>query len=439
MPCAPAWLLVLLLFGVFVGAVAFVLRDWADSGAGMPPYSIYSHGELRGANAAAYVLQRVGWTPVAVTQPIQFSQARGLLILVQPEEKETAHAVVSEADAKAMLGWVSAGNTLLMLAKTPNEIYRILDVVPNTDNTGSQKFIRVQREPSGYLAGVQALSVGGASTLSASDPAKEPTVPLWSVEGATGALMLQYGKGRVILVADPSLATYDGLWEKNNGQDSLRDDNWMFLVNVAAMHAQEGKVYFDEYHHGFQSGGGFWGYLRYHGEHLLLVPLFLAAGAGVWMWAVRLGPATPTPQTTEADAVDYASALASLYRQAGARRRLARTLARGFLGALTRQLRLRRNALPAEILSAWWLHAPGPSGKQLEVLLRGVAELRKGDVTEEQLLRWSQEFDQFLKEMELAEHGRMGLKAKKRGQGSGVRGQVQQEPPGQPPSLTPGP
>src|SRR5207302_1296976 len=129
-------------------------------------------------------------------------------------------------------------------------------------------------------------------------------------------------------------------------------------------------------------------------------PLFLALGAWVWTWAVRLGPPAATPTTTEADAVDYASALARLYQQAGARRRLARTLARGFLGALTGQLRLRRNALPAEVLSAWRQHDPGPSGDRLQGLLRGVAELRKGDVTEAQLLDWSQGFDQFIREMQ---------------------------------------
>ncbi len=207
-------------------------------------------------------------------------------------------------------------------------------------------------------------------------------MPLWSVGGRPGAMVVRHGEGRVILVADPSLATYNGLWDATTSPPTLRDDNVLFLVNVAAMNAEDGKVYFDEYHHGFQSGGGFWGYLRYHGEHLLLLPLFLAAGAGLWLWAVRLGPATPTPRTSETDAVDYASALARLYRQAGARRRLARTLARGFLGALTRQLRLRRNALPAEVLAAWRLHDPGPSGERLQGLLRGVAELRKGDVTE---------------------------------------------------------
>ena len=75
---------------------------------------------------------------------------------------------------------------------------------------------------------------------------------------------------------------------------------------------------------------------------------------------------------------------------------------------------MRRNALPAEVLAAWRLHDPGASGERLQGLLRGVAALRKGDVTEKELLHWSQAFDQFRREMQDAERGRMGLKAKAR-------------------------
>jgi hypothetical protein len=106
------------------------------------------------------------------------------------------------------------------------------------------------------------------------------------------------------------------------------------------------------------------------------------------------------PKTASADAVDYASALARLYQKTGTRRLLARTLVRSFLGALTRQLRLRRNALPAEILAAWRLHDPGPSMTRLQALLRGVGELRRGDVSERQLLAWAQGFDQFTRDMQ---------------------------------------
>ncbi len=318
------WLLVVLLFGVFAGAVAYVLRERADAGKGMPSYSIYSHGARRGAAEAAYVLQQAGWAPVAVTRPIQYTKARGLLILVQPQEDETPDAEdltggVSDEDATAMLAWVARGNTLLVLSKKANGIHHVLDETPTEDaTTEAQKFVEVKLDPEldpsfGYLRDIHALSVGSRSTL----PPRAGALPLWSVDGRPGAMVLRHGQGRVILVADPSLATYNGLWDATTSPPTLRDDNVLFLVNAAAMNAEDGKVYFDEYHHGFQSGGGFWGYLRYHGEHLLLLPLFLAVGAGLWLWAVRLGPATPTPRTSETDAVDYASALARLYRQAG--------------------------------------------------------------------------------------------------------------------------
>ncbi len=413
-----AWLLVLLLFGVFAGAVAFVLRARAEGGKGMPPYSVFSHAKYRGASEADHVLRDAGWKTVPVTRPIQYAQAAGLLILVQPEEDDAPDADdptggVSDDDAKAMLRWVGQGNTLLLMSKKANGLHRVLDLIPTTRQRGAD-YVRATLDPDlsssyGYGYDIHVLSVATPSTL----PDRSGALPLWRVGGGPGALVVRQGQGRVILVADPSLATYDGLWAAD-GRTERRDDNLMFLVNVAAMYGRGGTVYFDEYHHGFQTGGGFWGYLREHGQHLLLIPLFLAVGAGLWTWAVRLGPATPTPQTTEADAVDYASALARLYRQAGARRRLARTLARGFLGALTRQLRIRRNALPAEILSAWRQHDPGESGDRLQALLHGAAELRRGDVTEEQLMRWSQGFGEFLQEMEVAERGRMGLKAKAR-------------------------
>jgi hypothetical protein len=47
-------------------------------------------------------------------------------------------------------------------------------------------------------------------------------------------------------------------------------------------------------------------------------------------------------------------------------------------------------------------------------LLRGAAELRKGDLNDQRLLHWSQGFDQFLQETQAADQSRMGLKAKKR-------------------------
>src|SRR5439155_750646 len=73
-------------------------------------------------------------------------------------------------------------------------------------------------------------------------------VPLWWLGGQPAAVLVRHGRGRVLVVPDPSLLTHRGL---------LREDNVIFLYNVAALDAEDGRVYFDEYHHGIRSGGGY--------------------------------------------------------------------------------------------------------------------------------------------------------------------------------------
>jgi hypothetical protein len=388
------WILVLLLVGVFGAVATATLRERIAAGKGMPDYSVYSD-QGAGLGEAANVLRQLGWTPVAVTRPVQQIRHRGLLILTEPERRGLLadEGSLSEADAKALLRWVEQGNTLLFSARTNTVLHEILHLVVTEEASGDQDLFTVVDlgAAGGYTEGVERLSVGSRASFQAGAEG----LPLWWVRNRIGALLLRWGQGRVLVVADPGLLTRRGLVGPT-GQP--RDDNVLFLVNVASLDARDGKVYFDEYHHGLQSGGGFWSYLGYHGQKGALLPLFVLLAIVGWAWAVRLGPARPVAQKSRADAVDYASALARLYQRAGARRLLARTLVRGFLGNLTRHLHLRRIALPAVILAAWRRQTPGPSAERLQTLLRGVTELRKGDVGEHQLLSWTRAFDEFTRE-----------------------------------------
>ena len=78
---------------------------------------------------------------------------------------------------------------------------------------------------------------------------------------------------------------------------------------------------------------------------------------------------------------------------------LARGLIRSFLGRLVRKLHTRPSAVPAELLAAWRQRYPKDSSGQLERLLRAVGEMRTGDLSDAQLLAWTQEFDEFEQEM----------------------------------------
>jgi hypothetical protein len=386
---ALSWSLVLVLFGAFVAVVAYELRARAAAGKGLPAFSVYS-AERDGLAEAADVLRKLGFQPVAVTRPIQNTHDRGLLVLVQPEGQALLPGEepdLPEADVHALLRWVEDGNTLLFCCDQLTNLHRQLRLGATTDTTnGSEDLVAVDLGEAGpYTAGIDRLVVEGRHTVEG-----DVGLPLWWVGHDPGAVLVRRGKGRVLVVADPSLLTLRGL---------QREDNVLFLANVAARHAQGGRVYFDEFHHGLRTGGGFWGYLRSHNLQWTLLPILLVVAVAVWRAAVRLGPAVPTPRGAHADAVDYASAVARIYHRAGARRLLSRALARGFLAPLTRHLRLRRAALPAEILAAWQQRYPGESTQRLQGLLRGLAELRKGETSDRQMLAWARAFDQFEREV----------------------------------------
>jgi hypothetical protein len=402
-----SWSLLLILLGVFVAVTAGLLRQRSAAGRDLPPYSVYSEAG-DGLGEAAHLLRQLGYTPVALTRPVQPARHHGLLVMVEPgrEGLFSDDEGVRPEEAAGILRWVGQGNTLLLCGRKNTPLHQALGVVVTEQAKPDDTYTAVEWGNAGaYAEGIHRLSVGGRATLRG----PSGSLPLWYVGNEPGALLVRRGKGRVIVVADPDLLTRHGL-VRDDGEP--RDDNVLFLANVVARNARDGKVYFDEEHHGIRSGGGFWTYLGWHGERVALLPLLAVLLAAGWAWAVRLGPAVPRPQPTAADGVAYASALGRLYQRAGARRLLARTAVRGFLGSLTRHLRLRRQALPAVILAAWrQQHAaaavPGanpqaldPKTARLQTLLRGVGELRKGDVTERQLLLWTRAFDQFTHEIE---------------------------------------
>lgn len=398
------WLIVALLFGGFAAVAAHALAARAGAGKGMPPFSVYS-AERDGLARAGEFLRRCGYQPVAVTRPIQHTRHSGLLILVVPPAAGLpgrSRGEIDKADARGLLAWVEQGNTLLVFGDRPNAVYAELGITTVGEAAPAPAAANATPEPVGrYTQDLESLRVSRGPGLEAPG-----SLPLWRIRDRAGALAVRRGKGRVLAVADPYFLTPAEL-----RRDRL--DNGVFLNNVASLAADGGRVYFDEYHQGLRSAGGFWGYLHYHKQHGLFLDVLLVTLIGLWAVGVRLGPAVPTRTARRYDAVEYASALARVYRQAGVRRRPAQVLVRDFLSGLTHHLGLRRGALPVEILVAWRKRhhgAPGPTdgeadqrgvgfASHLGELLRGVAELRKGEASPRRLLAWAQAFDRFQAEV----------------------------------------
>jgi hypothetical protein len=369
-----------------IAVTFFVLRDRAQAGAGMPDYSVYSDGPEGLAQAAA-LLRNLGWQPVAVTRPIQQTHHRGLLILVEPVRVAGPLGpgpALSDSDVDGLLEWVHKGNTLLYCGSHNTRLHDRL-AVRLTEAAGTDTVFRAAPGAVGeYTAGIDRIGLESKATVTG-----RKAVPLWWLGSQPAAVAVPHGTGRVLIVPDPSLLTHRGL---------LREDNAVFLYNLAALDSDEGRVYFDEYHHGIRSGGGYWSYLHYHNQHWILLQLLVAAGLAVWAVGRRLGPAVPMPVTRRADGVDYASSVARIYEKAEVRPLVAGIYARSFLDSLTRHLRLRRNAEPAEILMTWRQRYDKRSARVLERLLGEAAALRETRVEAARLLRTAQRFDGFLDE-----------------------------------------
>jgi len=413
------WLLLGFLFSAF-GWVAFrALTQRAEAGKGMPTYSMYSR-DRDGLAELARLFGKLGYEAIGLTRPIQQTEARGLLILVEPELTALFPGQppdLSDADVRALLQWVGKGNALLVCGRHMNALYRKLQVtVVQDDKAFDEEFLQKAdlEEVGGYSDEVDHLVIQGNDSVQRSGDSSHAELPLWWVGDQPGAVIFRWGQGRILVVADPSLLTLPGL---------RRGDNVIFAVNVARAHSVDHRIYFDEYHHGLRSGGGFWGYLRYHDEQWTIGAVMLVAAVAGWAVAIRLGRPIPMATESRADAVDYASAVARIYERAGARHLLAQILARDFQGFLARNLRLRPSALPVEILAAWQSKvehqgsssssnlAPSRQGEKVlgdlaalretldpQELLRGISELRKGDVSKRRLLAWMQTFDRFRQE-----------------------------------------
>jgi hypothetical protein len=420
-----AWLLLSLLCVAFAAAVFVALRAQARAGKGMPEYSVYSD-DRNGLAKTAQVLRRLGFTPVAVQRPVNPDRQHGLLFVVEPEGEgglfSKGKPDMSRDDARFLLRWVERGgnaedgNTLVLCGRRTTALHRELHVKIHADEKAAKSgnvMSVALADAGGYTEGIDMLEVEGHDVVES-----EGGLPLWFIGDQPGAVLLRRGNGQVLIVPDASLFTHRGLLRAGK-------ENVLFLYNLAALDSIDGQVYFDEYHHGLRSGGGLWGFLYYYDQHWIILQVLLVAVVAGWSLAIRLGPAVPAPKARQADAVDYASAVARIYQRTGVHDLLAKALARDFLAALCRHLRLRK-ALPAEILKSWRAQYPEqPAAKAdgqppvtsrtgdsvlgrksaasatewLRDLLRGVVELRRGEVSESQLLGWVREFDRFKSEV----------------------------------------
>jgi hypothetical protein len=226
-------------------------------------------------------------------------------------------------EANHLEHWLSAGGQLILLSDHGWPVRgrtRSHEIDPRPTNAASETFLSRYAflqwsEPTHRVTGLAAgpslpsgpLTLSWRRAFSRTEGAR--------VIAAAGNLSLaveiSVGRGRIVAIADPSIATNSAL---------RRSDNAVWLVDLAAGWGS-GRIFFDEYHHGF-------GQKRSTGE------LSRAFMATPWGWAVlqlvaagllyifgyrrRFGRIRETPPVVRASPLEAVEARAGIFRAAAA-------------------------------------------------------------------------------------------------------------------------
>ncbi len=234
------------------------------------------------------------------------------LIAVAPFYREP-----TRGESGRVAEWVREGGRLVIAGAGAEALVEGLDLGAGT--------VRAIREdvrplfPSVYGRGIERV-LPGEGRLLVSDPG-------WVAhyKDLSGQVLVSRaeGEGEVVWLAGEYALTNEGIGEADNAR-----------LAVALAAAAPGRdIYFDEYHHGYVSGGGLWDRLEGDGRTALALAVLAAA---VWIVAAARRTAPPVRPLARPAARSgaYVGALAELYRRAGARTFAIETLEGGLVRSL---------------------------------------------------------------------------------------------------------
>ena len=300
--------LLMLVFVVIVGIDAYQkIRKQPG------PPSTYN-GASAGYKALYLWLREMGVPAKRWESPLtEVTREAGVLLMMSPRFGPEPD------ELKALNTWVQDGGTLILVSPPWNAFAKHFGF-EQKGGTRDQKREdeRVSFQPGPYIRGQRRI-------MSKMHPAIDSAKPDAIVHGrdAFGNLIVarEDGKGRVIMIADPSLFSNLRLRE---------GDHARLALDVLLTHPGEGQLLIDEYHHGY---GRLTSVAAYVFESKAFVPLLQVALLLLALWAAagrRFGPARPLKKETERSSMEYVRAMAQLFHRVKARRLALESVLRWF-------------------------------------------------------------------------------------------------------------
>lgn len=295
-----------------------------------PAGSVFS-GATDGDRVWYDYLAELGMKPVILEQFDQLPRMPATIIAVAPFPR-----AIARSEAEALRAWVERGGRLVLVGSNIPSLAGLATGAGSADvgagpplpGAGAPTELIAPIMPAPFADGVSGIQVGPERVLADG--------PDWVThfKDMRGQVVISraVGKGEVVWLSDPYPVSNAGIGMADDGR---------FATLLAS---RGGPVYFDEYHHGYVTGGGFWDQLPEGGR----VALLFAAAAlfiGLVTAARRLGPPVPEPIRPAPHTTTWLVPLAELFRKAGARREALASLAEG----LKRTLSARYGSLAAGV------------------------------------------------------------------------------------------
>jgi hypothetical protein len=319
--------------------------------------------------------------PLADAAPIE-----GPLVLLAPSLPPSA------GEVHALASWIRRGGTLIYAARRDDETLDTLGLALRTFLPDTS--FLAERRSEGVPATVEATALGSGIGVvdgfrrgfqPATVSAHHATV-LASAREVPVVVDFRLGKGRVIAWSDALPLVNDRLKASRGA---------LLFVRTAADAAGGRKLWFDEFHHGFQNGGSVVGgtvrFLLRPGWGHLLMQISVALLGVLLVFGRRFGsPLQPAPARRRSP-LEHVEALAGAYRQAGARDTARRLLLAGLARRLGRRVP-RSGEEEREMLQRLSAHpTAGEAAASLE------AEWKQG--AQANLVTLSRDVDRYLQEI----------------------------------------
>jgi hypothetical protein len=230
-----AWLGIGILFALIM---VTVLAGFQQSKAPQIPY-LSTSSAPDGALAFKLWLDQLGYDPAATSEDVFNPQSNvNTIFILQPI------VPITDAEWKLIDSWVDRGGLLVLAGDNFQTIAAAEHFDFSMVYIGEQTTEMAVSSP--LLAAPAITSKIPSKAELGLVTTRSDFLPLVSTNGYPLMISFEQGSGRVIISSTPE--PFSNLGLKNDGNASL-------ILNLLAFTSQKGTVWFDEWHHGFQSGG----------------------------------------------------------------------------------------------------------------------------------------------------------------------------------------